>query len=87
MFRTKDVEENEKHTGFELFTAVVMKSPIFWDISACSPFKVDRRFGGIFRLHLEGRRKSKERNQHKAGGKQSNPLVESPVYTGKWRES
>jgi hypothetical protein len=26
--------------GFEIFTAVVMKSIIFWDITACSPLKV-----------------------------------------------
>jgi hypothetical protein len=32
--------------GFEVFTAVVMKSAVFWDITACSPLKVNRRFGG-----------------------------------------
>jgi hypothetical protein len=32
--------------GFEALTAVVMKSPIFWDIMLCSPLKVNRRFSG-----------------------------------------
>jgi hypothetical protein len=32
--------------GFEVLTAVVMKSTIFWDITPCSPLSVSRRFGG-----------------------------------------
>jgi hypothetical protein len=49
---------------FEVLTAVVMKSTIFWDITPCSPLKVNRRFGGMYRLHLQGRRISRGRNQH-----------------------
>jgi hypothetical protein len=30
-----------------------VKSTIFWDITPCSPLKVNRRFGGTYRLHLE----------------------------------
>jgi hypothetical protein len=41
---------------FEILTAVVIKSSIFWDISSCSLLKVNRRFGGTCRLHLQGRR-------------------------------
>jgi hypothetical protein len=41
--------------GFEVLTAVVMKSFIFWDVTPCSLLKVDRRFGGTFRFHLQGR--------------------------------
>jgi hypothetical protein len=37
-------EENLNFVGFEVLTAVVMKSPIFWDITLCSPLKVNRRF-------------------------------------------
>jgi hypothetical protein len=37
--------------GFEVFTTVVMKSTIFWDITPCSPSKVNRRFGGTYGLH------------------------------------
>jgi hypothetical protein len=39
----------------KIVTAVVMKSSIFWDITSCSPVKVNRRFGGTYRLHLQGR--------------------------------
>jgi hypothetical protein len=44
------------HVGFEDLTAVVMKSTIFWDITPCSPLSVNWRFGGTYRLHLQGRR-------------------------------
>jgi hypothetical protein len=33
----------------------MMKIPIFWDITPCSPLKVNRRFWGTCRLHLQGR--------------------------------
>jgi hypothetical protein len=29
-----------------------MKISIFWDVT-CSPLKVNRRFGGTFRLHFQ----------------------------------
>jgi hypothetical protein len=38
--------------GFDVFTAVVMKSIIFWDITLCSPLSFNRRFGATYRLHL-----------------------------------
>jgi hypothetical protein len=51
------------YIGFEVLTAVVMKSSTFWDIMSCSQLKVNRRFGGIGPLPLRGRRISKARNQ------------------------
>jgi hypothetical protein len=42
--------------GFEVLQPVVMKSNIVWDITLCSPLSVNRRFGGTFRLHLQGRK-------------------------------
>jgi hypothetical protein len=65
------------HVGFEVLTAVVMKSSVFWDITPCSPLKVSRRFGWTCRLHLQGRRISEARNKHVAGGKQRNPVAET----------
>jgi hypothetical protein len=47
--------------GFEVFTPVVMKSFIFWDITPCSLLKVNRRFGGKCHLRLQGRRISQAR--------------------------
>jgi hypothetical protein len=42
--------------GFEVLTPVVMRGTIFWDITPCSPLKVNRRFGGTHRILPEGRR-------------------------------
>jgi hypothetical protein len=43
-----------ERVGFEVFTAVVMKSIIFWDMTPCSLLSCTRRFGGTYRLHLQG---------------------------------
>jgi hypothetical protein len=40
---------------FEVFTAVTMKRAVFWDVAPCRN-GVNRRFGGTYRLHLQGRR-------------------------------
>jgi hypothetical protein len=40
-----------------------LTSSVFWNIMLCSALKVSRRFRGIFRLHLHGRRISQARNQ------------------------
>jgi hypothetical protein len=48
--------------GFEVLTAVAMYIATFWDIGPCSPY-VSRRFGGIYRLHLQGGNVSRARNQ------------------------
>jgi hypothetical protein len=37
----------ERCVGFEVQPAMVMKSSIFWNITSCSPLKVNRRFGGV----------------------------------------
>jgi hypothetical protein len=40
------------YVRFEVPTAVVMKSSILWDIKPYSPLKVNRCFGGTYRLHF-----------------------------------
>jgi hypothetical protein len=50
------------------------KSTTFCDITPCSPLKVNRRFGGTYRVHLHGRI-SGARYQRK-----SNPSV-LPTFT------
>jgi hypothetical protein len=42
-------------------------NPIFPDIAACSPLKVNQSSGGTCRLHLQGRRICQARNQHETG--------------------
>jgi hypothetical protein len=49
--------------GFEVFTALVMKSSIFWDITSCSMLKVNWYFGGTCGLHLHSLWISHSRNQ------------------------
>jgi hypothetical protein len=51
------------YVGFEVFTAVVMKSIIFWDMTPCSLLSCNRRFEGTYRLHLQGRRNNFSKNQ------------------------
>jgi hypothetical protein len=51
---------------FEVLTAVVMKSSVFWDITPCIPLKFNQRFGGTCRLHLQGRSISRTRNQRES---------------------
>jgi hypothetical protein len=57
--------------GFQILTAVVMKSSIFCDIMTCGPLKVNWRFAGTCNRHLERRRISQARNQRGVGSKQS----------------
>jgi hypothetical protein len=33
---------------------VVMKSSVYWDITPCNPVKLNQRFTGTYRLHLQG---------------------------------
>jgi hypothetical protein len=40
---------------FEVFTAVTMKNADFLDVAPCR-FCVNRRFGGTYRLNLQGRK-------------------------------
>jgi hypothetical protein len=55
--------------GFEVLTTVVMKSSIFWDITLCSLLKINRYFGGIYCLHLQGQRKGKQATSMKGDGR------------------
>jgi hypothetical protein len=48
--------------GTKIRTTVVIKQSIFWDITPCSPLKVNRRFGGVYLLHLQCRKISRERH-------------------------
>jgi hypothetical protein len=50
-----------------------MTSSILWDITPCSPLKVNGRFEGPYHLHLHGRRIRLARNHSEAGIKQIIP--------------
>jgi hypothetical protein len=58
----QEIETCKDYAGFEVPTAVVLKSTVFRYITPCSPLRVIRRFGGTYRLHLQGRKISWARN-------------------------
>jgi hypothetical protein len=66
--------------GFKDFTAAVMKSSVFWDITLCSPLKVNRPFGGTYRLHRQGRKICQARNQRESRWKPVFTLVSCLAY-------
>jgi hypothetical protein len=57
-----------------------LTSYVFWDITLYSPVKVNRRFGGTYCLHLQGRSISQVRNQNGAGIKQRSPYCLLHAY-------
>jgi hypothetical protein len=48
-------ESNLHHVRFEVFTAMTVKNVVFWDVALCRSC-VNRRFGGTYQLHLQGRK-------------------------------
>jgi hypothetical protein len=65
--------------GFEILTALVMKSTVFWDKMPCSPLKVNRRFGWTYRLHLQ------EKTNQEIIMKQVARWFLAWLITGPWR--
>jgi hypothetical protein len=53
-----------------------MKSIVFWDMTPCSPLSVNRRFGGTYRPHLQGRRNKLSK---KPANKQVATLISSTL--------
>jgi hypothetical protein len=52
------------------------RNSVFWEITSCSPLKVNWRFGGTYRPHCRSRGISQARNQREAGSEQSYPLAD-----------
>jgi hypothetical protein len=44
---------NKPIVGFEVLTAVIIYTPVSWDITGCSPIEVKRRVGGTYLLGLQ----------------------------------
>jgi hypothetical protein len=42
----RHLQNLDEYVGFEALKAVAMKSSIFWDMTPCSPVKINLRFGG-----------------------------------------
>jgi hypothetical protein len=52
------------HVRFEVFTAVTMKNTVFWGVAPCRCSGLNRRFGGTYCLHLQGRKIRERRTSH-----------------------
>jgi hypothetical protein len=48
------VEEEAEQVTIKLLG--LLKSTIFWDTTPCNQLKINRRFGGIYGLHLQGQK-------------------------------
>jgi hypothetical protein len=48
------------------FRILLVKSSILWDITACSPLKVNQSFGGTCRFLFQGRKINQAISQHEA---------------------
>jgi hypothetical protein len=70
-----------QYAGFEVLTAVVMKSTVFWDITPYSSLNVNQRFGGTYCLHLQGQRISWARSQHESRWQAEALLVSCLAYS------
>jgi hypothetical protein len=64
-FKYKEVLYNIKLKKFEY---LVTKTISFWDMTPCSPLSVNRRFGGTYSFHLQGREKVQQETSEQAGG-------------------
>jgi hypothetical protein len=54
------LKETIMNARFEVLTVVATSSYVACDVTSWSPLKVNRRFGGIYRLHFLGQRISQE---------------------------
>jgi hypothetical protein len=49
--------------GFEVLTAMAMKSSLLWDVTPCSPLKVNGRFEETHRLHHQDQRRNQNQTE------------------------
>jgi hypothetical protein len=68
-----------KFVGFEVLTPVVINSTIFWNITPCSLLKVNGCFRGTYRLHLQGRRMIRSRNQRESRWQTENGFISQKI--------
>jgi hypothetical protein len=57
----------------------IMKSSVFWDITPCSPLKVNQHFRGTCHFHFQGQRLMQE-----TGIKQAVTLVSTLLHTRRY---
>jgi hypothetical protein len=57
------LENTVTFVGFEILTAIATKTSILWDVTSCGTVKVNTRFGGTYRLHLQSQRVNQTKHQ------------------------
>jgi hypothetical protein len=60
---------------------LTMKNIIFWDMKPRSLLSCNRRFGGTYRLHLQGRRNNFSKNKQAGGLPPAFTLVSCSAYS------
>jgi hypothetical protein len=68
-------QNSKQPVGFEVFTAVITNSSVSWNVTSCSPLRVNWCFTGTYRLYFQGLRVSPASNPYEADSKQSHVLV------------
>jgi hypothetical protein len=82
MWGSHGSKHKQYYIRFEVFKAVTMKNAIFWDVAPCSSC-VNWRFGGTYRLHLQGR-KIRERGTGMSRWLQTqSPVENTQLYKNK----
>jgi hypothetical protein len=61
-----------------------MKSIIFWDMTLCSLLSCNWRFGGTYRLHLQGWRNNFSKNQQVSRWQACHLTDYTVSYPGRW---
>jgi hypothetical protein len=51
------------YAGYEVLTAVLVKSSIFWIITPCNPLEINRCFGEIYCVRLQSRNQLEARSK------------------------
>jgi hypothetical protein len=59
----RDSVINRPWAASQGYNKIKIKSIIFWDVTQCSLLSYNRRFGGTYRLHLQGLRNHFSKNQ------------------------
>jgi hypothetical protein len=71
--------------GFEVFTAVTVKSTVFWDVILCSLVEV-QHFGGTYYLQIQGRRVNQTTSKKQAENQQAVPVAYLTLWPGRWKQ-
>jgi hypothetical protein len=93
---------NNRFVGFEAFTAMTMKTAVFWGVASCRCGRLNRRFGVSYRLHLQGRKIRERPHLHGAtpqktaffnnrfaliiGKQKMNMILSADISTFLWQE-